>query len=90
MIAGVGYQEEWVKILSKGLITIPKTFRDQLGIKEGEVVRIKKVGSRLIMEPKYMIDDELYSDKELKEMLDEDKFSGNLAKEAADIWSDLQ
>jgi len=37
-----------------------------------------------------MIDDELYSDKELKEMLDEDKFSGNLAKEAADIWSDLQ
>jgi len=28
MIAGVGYQEEWVKILSKGLITIPKTFRD--------------------------------------------------------------
>ena len=31
-------QEEWVNVLSKGLITIPKKMRDEVGIKEGDVV----------------------------------------------------
>ena len=43
------FPTEWIRILSKGMITIPKAFRDGLGIKEGEIARIKKVGRRLII-----------------------------------------
>ena len=81
---------EWIKILSKGMITIPKAFRDELGIKEGEIARIKKVGRRLIIEPREIADYEVYSDEELKAMLEEDNLSKKLASEAVSLWPDLK
>ena len=81
---------QWVKILSKGLVTIPKSFREELGMKKGEVARIKKVGKRLIIEPREVADYELYSDRELKEMLKDDKLPSKLASEAALFWPDLK
>lgn len=83
------FQNEWVKILSKGLITIPKTFREELGLQEGEVARIKKIGRRLIIEPREVAEYETYDQKELKRMLKEDKLPADLAKKAADFWPDL-
>jgi AbrB family looped-hinge helix DNA binding protein len=83
------FQNEWVKILSKGLITIPKVFREELRLNEGEIARIKKVGRRLIIEPREVAEYETYSDKELKRMLKEDKLPANLAKKAASLWPDL-
>ena len=41
-------QEEWVRILGKGMVTIPKSWRDELGLTEGEVVKAKKVGNKAI------------------------------------------
>ncbi len=84
------FPTEWVKILSKGMITIPKAFRDGLGIKEGEIARIKKVGQRLIIEPREIVDYEVYSDEELKTMLKEDKLLPKLANEAESLWPDLK
>lgn len=81
---------QWVKILSKGLITIPKSFREELGIKKGEVARMKKVGQRLVIEPREATDYEVYSGRELKEMLRDDKLSAQLAKKAASFWPDLK
>lgn len=81
---------QWVKILSKGLVTIPKSFREELGMKKGEVARIKKVGQRLIIEPREVADYELYSNRELKEMLEDDKLPSKLASEAALFWPDLK
>ena len=86
----IKYPEEWVKILGKGMITIPKAFRDELGIREGEVARIKKVGKRLLIETREMTDYELYSDNELKEMLEEDKLPVKLALKAKEFWPDLK
>lgn len=86
----VGSDSQWVKILTKGMITIPKSFRDELGIKTGEVARIKRVGQRLIIEPREIADYEVYSDQELKEMLEEDQLPPKLAKQAASLWSDLK
>lgn len=83
-------QEEWVKILAKGMVTIPKSFREELGIREGEVARIKKVGKRLVIEPRELADYEVYSDKELSDMLKEDKLPKNLADKAASFWPDLR
>ena len=85
----IAYPQEWVKILTKGMITIPKSFREELGVKEGEVARIKKIGQRLVIEPREVADYEVYSDGELKEMLEEDKLPVNLAKKAASLWPDL-
>jgi AbrB family looped-hinge helix DNA binding protein len=84
------FQSEWVKILTKGMITIPKSFREELGIKEGEVARIKKVGQRLILETREVADYETYSDQEFKKMLEEDKLPAKLASEAANLWPDLK
>lgn len=81
---------EWVKILSKGMITIPKAFRDGLGIKEGEIARIKKIGRRLVIEPREIADYEVYSDEELKTMLKEDKLPQKLASEANSLWPDIK
>jgi len=84
------FPTEWIRILSKGMITIPKAFRDGLGIKEGEIVRIKKIGRRLVIEPREIADYEVYSDDELKTMLEEDKLPKKLASEASSLWPDLK
>lgn len=84
------FREEWVKVLAKGMITIPKPFREELGIKEGEVARIKKIGSRLVIEPRELVDYEVYSKQEFKNMLKEDRLPVNLAKKAASLWPDLK
>lgn len=84
------YQEEWIKILSKGLVTIPKAFREELGLRKGEIAKVKKVGSRLVIEPRDIADYEVYSASELKEMLKEDKLPAKLSKVASSLWSDLE
>jgi len=84
------FPTEWIRILTKGMITIPKAFREELGMKEGEIAKIKKVGQRLIIEPREIADYEVYSDKELKTMLEEDKLPKKLASEANYLWSDLK
>lgn len=84
------YQSEWVKFLAKGMITIPKAFRDELGIKEGEVAKIKKVGQRLIIEPREISDYEVFSDLELAEMLKDDQLPVNLTKKLASFWPELK
>lgn len=84
------YEEEWVKILSKGLMTIPKSFREALGLKKGEVAKVKKIGRRLIIEPRDVADYEVYSDPELKSMLKEDRLPVKLSKVASSFWPDLE
>lgn len=84
------YQTEWVKILTKGLVTLPKNFRDSVGIREGDVARIKKVGRRLVIEPRDLADYEVYSNKELTQMLRDDKLPRSLRKKATKIWPELK
>jgi AbrB family looped-hinge helix DNA binding protein len=81
--------EEWVKILGKGMVTIPKKFRDDLGMREGEVARIRKVGRRLVVEPRDVADYETYSDRELRDIIEADRLSPKLAKKARLLWADL-
>lgn len=85
-----GYQTEWVKVLTKGLVTLPKNFRDSVGIREGDVARIKKIGRRLVIEPRDLADYELYSDKELAQMLRDDKLPRAFKKKTAKIWPELK
>ncbi len=68
-------QEEWLKVLGKGMITIPKRWRDALGFSDGNVVKAKKVGNQVVLEAK---SDEpapyrLYSDEEINDFLRQDR-----------------
>jgi len=86
----LGFQTEWVKVLNKGLVTLPKNFRDTVGIREGDVAKVRMVGRRLVIEPRDLADYEVYSQKEFKQMLQDDKLSKLLAKKTAKIWPELQ
>ena len=85
-----GFQTEWVKVLNKGLVTLPKNFRDTVGIRAGDVAKVKMDGRRLVIEPRDLADYEVYSQKEFKQMLQDDKLPKLLAKKTAKIWPELQ
>jgi len=85
-------QEEWVKILTKGVITLPKKMRDQLGIKEGDIAKMKIEDNRIIIEPKKekTFDDvRIYTKKEIEEWIQEDILPAPLGKEVDDYWKNL-
>ena len=67
--------EEIIKIQAKGLMTIPKSFRDDLDINESDFVRLKKDKGRIILEPirilPYLV--RTYSDKEVDDFFEFDK-----------------
>ncbi|OGK19942.1 hypothetical protein A3C23_04550 [Candidatus Roizmanbacteria bacterium RIFCSPHIGHO2_02_FULL_37_13b] len=74
-------QEEWLRILTKGMITIPKSWRDQLGFKEGKMIKAKKVLDQIIIEPiEKPVRYRLYSQKELEQFIKDDTLPVNLRK----------
>lgn len=81
---------QWSKILTKGLITIPKPWRDDLDLKEGQLVKVKKVGRSIVIEPANQPDYELYSDAEIQMMLSADKLPPKLAAKARFYWKDIK
>lgn len=74
--------QEWLKVLGKGMITIPKDWRDELGITEGDVVRAKKTGNKVIIEGQQTqaVPYRIYSDAEINEFLKKDRLPKALAK----------
>ncbi len=73
-------EQEWLKVLGKGMITIPKVWRDELGIDEGEVIRAEKVGNRVILEAsEASVPYRVFSDDEIRDFLKGDKLPKDLA-----------
>lgn len=79
----INNQEEWLKVLGKGMVTLPKRWRDELGINTGDVVKAKKEGKRVVIEARKLIKGapyRTYSDREIDEFLKEDKIPKSLLK----------
>lgn len=74
--------QEWLKVLGKGMVTIPKKWRAEMGLETGDIVRAKKEGNRVIIETHQTneVPYRVYSDSEIEEFLNEDKLSKSLAK----------
>lgn len=73
-------EQEWLKVLGKGMITIPKVWREELGIDEGEVVKAKKVGNQVIIEAaEESAPYRIFSDEEIRQWLKDDKLPKDLA-----------
>ena len=74
--------QEWLKVLGKGMVTLPKKWRDAMGIETGDIVKAKKEGDKVVIEAQntntapYRI----YSDTEIEEFLKEDKLAPSLKK----------
>ena len=75
-------QEEWLKVLGKGMVTIPKQWREELGLAEGDIVKAKKEGNRVVIEPQQgnLATYRVYSGSEIDAFLKEDKLPRSLAK----------
>ena len=71
-----------VKILPKGLVTIPKKLRQDIGLEENGLARIKKEGKRLILEPVNVVSYPLreYPVQEIKQFIKEDRLSPALKR----------
>ena len=42
---------EWLKVLGKGMLTIPNQWRDELGIQTGEMVQAEKTPLGVLIRP---------------------------------------
>ena len=62
-------QSLWTKILDKGMITIPKVFRDELGFRKGDIAMVKMIGNRLVIESHSVAGYEVYSDETIERTL---------------------
>lgn len=82
-------QEEWVNVLSKGIITIPKKMRETVGIKEGDVTKVRVVGRTIVIEPRKESAVRTFTDEEIKEWLKEDELPKELIKKIDKLWPDL-
>lgn len=83
-------QEEWLKVLTKGMVTIPKKWREELGIVSGDIVKAKKEGNRVVIEPRQgnRVPYRVYTDREIDEFVREDALPKALAQKVrSDITS---
>lgn len=75
-------QETWLKVLGKGMVTLPKKWRDAMGIANGDIIKAKKEGDRVVIEAQQNKNApyRVYTDAEIDEFLKEDQLPKNLAK----------
>ncbi len=73
-------QEEWLKVLGKGMVTLPKRWREDMGISEGDVIKAKKEGNKVVIEAQQTqsVPYRVYSDTEIDEFLAEDRIPEQL------------
>jgi len=85
-IIGNNNREEWLKVLGKGMITLPKKWRDEMGIGNGDLVKAKKEGNKVVIEPQSVIKAtapyRVYSDTEIDAFLAADTVPDELAQQA--------
>ncbi len=81
--------ETWIKILPKGLITIPKKIREKLGLKEGDVAQVKISDNTIVIIPRESVEYRLYTKEEMEQWVKDDELPAKLAKKAQTMWSDI-
>lgn len=74
-------EEEYLRVLTKGLITLPIAWREELGIKPGAVVTAKKTGNKITLEPqKTYLPLRVYTDEEINQFVKDDVLPKSLIK----------
>jgi len=70
-------QSEWLKVLGKGMITIPINWRKALNFKQGDILKASKRGNQVIIEAptQKSVPYRLYSDAEINSFIKDDSLS---------------
>lgn len=65
---------EWLKVLGKGMLTIPKEWRDEFGFQTGEMVQAEKTPLGVLIRPiKKKAPYRIYSRAELTQFVQDDQ-----------------
>lgn len=75
-------QEEWLKVLGKGMVTLPKKWREEMGITPGDIIKAKKEGNKVVIETQQneSVPYRVYTDAEIAAFLKEDKLPKALTR----------
>lgn len=75
-------QQTWLKVLGKGMITLPKKWRDDLGLVRGDVIKAKKEDNKVVIEARQSKNApyRVYTDSEIDEFLKNDQIPVSLKK----------
>lgn len=67
----VNTQETWLKVLGKGMVTLPKKWREELGVTTGDVIKAKKEGRKVVLvaQQTESVPYRVYNDAEINEFL---------------------
>ena len=79
-----------VKTQIKGMVTIPREFREKLGIDANCLLEARLVENGVTfikLEYKKTVDVEIYSDKQVEEWLEDDKIDPKLSKKIKKLFS---
>ena len=89
--ANINVQEAWLKILGKGMITLPKKWREDMNVTTGDVVKARKEGFKVVIAATQgrAVPYRVYSDLEIDEFLRQDKLSKHLAKRVKENLTSL-
>lgn len=84
-------QEEWLKVLGKGMVTLPKKWRDEMGIQNGDIVKAKKEGNKVVIETaqSQKAPYRIYTKAEIDKFLKEDELPQDFAQKVQQNLSNL-
>lgn len=84
-------QEQWLKVLGKGMVTLPKKWRDEMRVQNGDILKAKKQGNKVIIESAQSIKTpyRVYTKAEIDKFLKEDAISQKLAQKVRQNLSNL-
>ena len=84
--ANLNFQEAWLKVLGKGMITLPKKWREDMGVVSCDVIKAKKEGAKVVIEARQSraVPYRVYSDSEIDEFIRQDRLPKRLAKKVKD------
>lgn len=75
-------QEEWLRVLGKGMVTLPKKWRDEMGFKEGDIIKAKKQGNKVVIESpqNQSAPYRVFTNAEINQFLKEDELPQSLSE----------
>lgn len=89
--ANANFQEAWLRVLGKGMVTLPKKWREELGVTTGDVIKAKKEGTRVVIEARQVqsVPYRTYTNAEINDFLEEDRLPKKLARKVKNHLSSL-
>lgn len=79
----------WVNILSKGVITLPKKMREQVGIKEGDVAQVRVDGNKIVIQPREAVAYRTFTPEQIARWEKEDRLPVKYRNLVEELWPDL-